>query len=78
MRTHFYPYSADDDIEQAPCGARIGESSALSNQWAHVDCRLCIRNKAKITAAHKTNERAIVEQMGDMAEFMRAQTGEQS
>lgn len=78
MRTHFYPYSSHDDIEQTPCGTWIGESSAVSNQWAHVDCQLCIRNKAKIIAAHESNERAIVQQMGEIAEFMRAQTGEPS
>jgi len=75
MRTHFYPYSPNDDIEQAPCGTWIGESSAVSNHWSRVDCRLCIRNKARITVAHETNERSIVEQMGDMAKFMRAQSG---
>lgn len=77
MRTHFYPYSPDDDIEQVQCSTWIGESSAVSNQWAQVDCRLCIRNKAKIVAGHQGNERAIVQQMGEMAEFIRAQQGGQ-
>lgn len=78
MRTHFYPYSGGDDIEQAHCGTWIGENSAVSNQWALVDCQLCIRNKLRIVAAYQAEERAIVEQMGDMAEFMRAQTGDPS
>lgn len=78
MRTHFYPYSDDDDIEQTPCGTWIGESSATTNNWAHVDCRLCIKNKAKIVVRHQQEERAIAQQMGDMAEFMRSQPGEPS
>lgn len=77
MRTHFYPYS-DDEAEFAACGTPLGFGGDTSSNWGLVDCRLCIKNKAKITAAHETNERAIVEQMGDMAEFMRAQTGEPS
>jgi len=75
VRTHFYPYSDGDDIEQTPCGTWIGESSAVSNQWTHVDCRLCIKNKTKIVASHQEQERAIVEQMGDMANFMSSTTG---
>ncbi|MFL1449232.1 hypothetical protein ACI77O_12625 [Pseudomonas tritici] len=46
-----------------------------SNNWAHVDCGLCLKLKAKISAAHEASEAAIVEQMGDMAAYVRAGMG---
>ncbi|MBP3998337.1 hypothetical protein [Pseudomonas koreensis] len=74
MATHFDPYPGDDDddeAEQAPCGTWLGETSNGSNNWAHVDCGLCLKSKARISAAHEAIEAAIVEQMGDMAAYMR-------
>ncbi|MNN15591.1 hypothetical protein D3C81_1287000 [compost metagenome] len=38
-----------------------------------VDCRLCQKRKSNITKAAAAEERAIVEQMGEMADFMRAE-----
>ncbi|ESW39344.1 TPA: hypothetical protein ACG5DM_002043 [Pseudomonas putida] len=73
MKTHFAPFTDLEDLEQAPCGTWLGESSELSGDWAMVDCLLCQKHKAKITAAAEDEERFIVEQMGDMAAFMRAQ-----
>ncbi|WP_202916088.1 hypothetical protein [Pseudomonas putida] len=70
MATHFDPYP-DDESEQAPCGTWLGGASNVTSNWAHVDCRLCRRSKANITAAHEASEAAIVEQMGDMAAYMR-------
>lgn len=70
MVTHFDPYP-DEDAEQAPCGTWLGGVSNVTSYWAHVDCRLCLRSKAKISAAHEASEAAIVEQMGDMAAYMR-------
>jgi hypothetical protein len=72
MATHFDPYPDDDEAEQAPCGTWLGEASNGTSNWAHVDCGLCLRMKAKISAAHEASEAAIVEQMGDMAAYMRA------
>ena len=51
----------------------LGESSELSGDWAKVDCLLCQKRKDRIIAAAAEEERFIVEQMGDMAAFMRAQ-----
>ena len=75
MATHFDPYSEDDEAEQAPCGTWLGEASNGSSNWAHVDCGLCQKLKAKISAAHEASEVAIVQQMGDMASYMRVFAG---
>lgn len=73
MTTHFAPFTDLEDVEQAPCGTWLGESSELSGYWAMVDCRLCQKRKSNITKAAAAEERAIVEQMGEMADFMRAE-----
>lgn len=73
MKTHFAPFTDLEDIEQAPCGTWLGESPRLSGDWSKVDCLLCRKRKDRITAAAADEERFIVEQMGDMAAFMRAQ-----
>nr|WP_249342060.1 hypothetical protein [Pseudomonas sp. PCH44] len=61
-----------EDIEQAPCGTWLGETPELSGDWAEVDCLLCQKRKDRIIAAAADEERFIVEQMGDMAAYMRA------
>lgn len=73
MRTHFFSGPGSDDIERAPCGTLLGEGSGLSVMWERVDCRRCQARKERIIDAAATEERAIVEQMGDMAAFMRSQ-----
>ncbi|MGO0633407.1 hypothetical protein ACTORR_25865 [Pseudomonas sp. SAR267] len=73
MKTHFAPFTDLEDLEQAPCGTWLGESSELSGDWAMVDCRLCQKRKERIIAAAADEERFIVEQMGDMAAFMRVE-----
>lgn len=73
MKTHFAPFTDLDDIEQAPCSTWLGESSELSGDWATVDCRLCKKRRERIISAIADEERFTVEQMGDMAAFMRAQ-----
>lgn len=73
MKTHFAPFTDVEDIEQAPCGTWLGEAPSLSGDWAVVDCRLCHSRRERIIAAAADEERFIVEQMGDMAAFMRAQ-----
>ncbi|MGW7235814.1 hypothetical protein ACWGIE_21900 [Pseudomonas fulva] len=73
MKTHFTPFTDPEDVEQAPCGTWLGESSKLSGDWANVDCRLCQKRKNNIIKAAAVEERAIVKQMGDMAAFMRGQ-----
>ncbi|MFV3402824.1 hypothetical protein ACNFIC_02565 [Pseudomonas sp. NY15463] len=72
MKTHFAPFTDLEDLEQAPCGTRLGESSGLSGDWDKVDCRRCQSRKEKIIRSASAEERAIVEQMGDMAAFMRS------
>ncbi|MGK0158860.1 hypothetical protein [Pseudomonas mosselii] len=74
MKTHFAPFTDLDDIEQASCGTWLGESSELSGDWARVDCRLCQARKETITKSAAAEELAIVEQMGDMAAFMREES----
>lgn len=73
MKTHFAPFTDPEDVEQAPCGTCLGKSSELSGDWAKVDCRRCHKRKSSITKAIAAEEHAIVEQMGDMAAFMRGQ-----
>ncbi|MBK4999497.1 hypothetical protein IAE37_001773 [Pseudomonas sp. S31] len=73
MKTHFAPFTDLEDLEQAPCGTWLGESSELSGDWTMVDCRLCKKRKERIASAAAAEDRAIVEQMGNMATFMRAQ-----
>lgn len=77
MKTHFFSGPGSDDIEQAPCGTLLGEGSGLSGMWERVDCRRCQARKEKIIDTAATEERAIVEQMGDMAAFMRDEGGKQ-
>ena len=74
MRTHFNGRLGggdDDDVEQAACGTWLGEASNLSGDWGRVDCALCLKRKTRITDQHEAEERAIVEQMGDMTAFMK-------
>ena len=71
MKTHFAPFTDLDDLEQAPCGTWLGEASELSGDWAKVNCLHCQTLKQKIIVAAAAEESAIVEQMGDMAAFMR-------
>jgi hypothetical protein len=78
VRTHFYPTSASEDAERGPCGTWLGEASNLTGDWGRVDCRRCIRSKARMMGAHAAEERAIVEQMGDMANFMKSAAGERN
>jgi len=73
VRTHFAPSTDLDDLEQAPCGTWLGDASELSGEWAEVDCLRCQKRKDKIIAAAAAEERAIVEQMGHMTAFMRAE-----
>ncbi|TFF34908.1 hypothetical protein [Pseudomonas sp. RIT623] len=73
MKVHFCPGAAPEDLEQAPCGTWLGESSELSGDWARIDCRLCQSRKEKIIGSAAAEEHAIIEQMGDMADFMRAE-----
>ncbi len=53
------------------------QGSGLSGMWERVDCHRCQALKEKIIDTAATEERAIVEQMGDMAAFMRAEDGKQ-
>ena len=73
MKTHYSPHPQDDSEEQAVCGTWLGEASNLSGDWSRVDCRHCIRRKGEISSSIAAEEDAIVQQMGDMASFMREQ-----
>ncbi|HXD09503.1 MAG TPA: hypothetical protein VN653_05530 [Anaerolineales bacterium] len=69
MKTHYSPRSSDDE-ERAYCGVWLGEGSGLSGEWRLVDCLRCVRNKSKILRSFELEERAIIDQMGDMEKFM--------
>jgi hypothetical protein len=71
MKTHYSHFQQDDSEEQAACGTWLGEASNLSGDWFRVDCRHCIRSKGKIASSIAAEEDAIVQQLGDMANFMR-------
>lgn len=73
MKTHYSHFQQDDE-EQSACGTFLGEASNLSGDWSRVDCRHCIRSKGKIASAIAAEEHAIVQQMGDMADFMRKES----
>lgn len=75
MKTHYYPscLAGSEDAERGTCGTWLGEASNLSGDWSRVDCKRCLKNRLAINASVESEERAIVEQMGDMADFMRAQ-----
>ncbi|MEQ6329181.1 hypothetical protein VLF92_12760 [Pseudomonas chengduensis] len=76
VSTHFSRYPDDEGPEQAPCGIWIGDASDLSSDWGRVDCKRCLKWKDTIMATHEAEESAIVQQMGDMAEFMKRTAGE--
>lgn len=77
MKTHYCPRSQGDE-EQAACGTWLGEASNVSGDWSFVDCLRCTKAKEKICSAVVAEEHAIVEQMGDMANFMRNQNADAS
>ncbi len=77
MRTHFDPRPDDGEAEQFPCGTWIVDGSQSTSIWAHVDCRLCLKRKTQIMAAHSMEEAAIVEQMGDMVAYFKRAAGGQ-
>lgn len=78
MKTHYHPYSLYDSkeiegIERAYCGVALGESSELTMHWTQVTCRICLKRRSAIEAAVQSEEDAIVEQLGAMADFMKRQ-----
>jgi hypothetical protein len=75
MRTHFSGALGEDEAEQAMCGTWYGDASNSTGNWSRVDCRKCLKHKHKFTKQVEAEERAIVEQMGDMAKFMKQQEG---
>ena len=77
MTTHFSRYPDDDGPERAPCGVWIGDASDLSSDWSRVDCKRCLKWKDTIMATHEAEESAIVQQMGDMADFMKRTAGDE-
>lgn len=78
-KTHYYPpfLAGDEEAERGPCGVWLGETSKLSGDWRAVDCARCLKKRLAITASSEAEECAIVQQMGDMAEFIRSQQGAQ-
>lgn len=70
MKTHYYPFGFPEDTEQAPCGTWFGIDSDVSGFWENVTCSKCKRNKKRIMKAIDVDEKSIIEQMGDMVEFM--------
>lgn len=73
-KSHFFPYIDNtEDLEFAPCGTRLGETGEITGIWDRVTCKRCMRRKHWINQAIEAEERAIVQQMGDMADFMSKQ-----
>jgi len=70
-KIHFDPYGDDYScVENTPCGVRMPEDYKSSSLWTDVDCKRCLYNRAKLTDSFKENEKAIVNQMGDMADYL--------
>lgn len=71
MKTHYHPNCINwDEIDVATCGVFLGESSYLSWDWDRVTCLRCLNGRVRIETAIQVEESAIVEQMGDTANFM--------
>lgn len=73
LKTHYYPYGFYEDEERAPCGTWFGDESSVSVDWKRVTCGHCKRRKSRIIGAIADTEKDIVDQMGDMADFMAKQ-----
>lgn len=72
MKTHFQPYHDEyGDIEVMPCGTKayFDIPSDTTSNWKHVTCKRCLGQKEKIQKSFEENEKEIVRQMGDMANF---------
>lgn len=73
MKTHFEPYATtepDEPIEKYPCGTIAPSDYATTTHvWASVDCLRCLKNKERLQKSFEETEKAIVCQMGDMANF---------
>ena len=77
MKTHYFPWDFEDSYaDQALCGTIFGELVRISANWDRVTCGHCLRNKAKIMSGIESDEKAIVEQMGQFAEFMQREAAE--
>ena len=70
MKTHYHPWDFYGDDDRAPCGTFFGEYSNVTGVWERVTCGHCIRRKKRIMGILQDEEKAIVEQMGSMADFM--------
>ena len=73
MKTHYYPWGFSDNEERSLCGVWFGEASNISSDWERVTCGRCLRLKKQIKSRVVTEEKAIVDEMGDMADFMSTQ-----
>jgi len=82
-KTHYDPYSYDgqsggesggeyyDPGDTHLCGARVSanEDVELTRNWKYVTCKRCLKQKDSIDGNVKENEKAIVEDMGKMADW---------
>jgi hypothetical protein len=82
-KTHYDPYSYDgqsggesggeyyDPGEYHLCGARVTaiHDTELTGNWKYVTCKRCLRQKDKIDGWVEENEKAIVNDMGQMADW---------
>jgi hypothetical protein len=72
-KVHYSPYADGDEsyAERAMCGVIVGENYQYDNRWANVSCKMCIKNRIKIEGCAKSIEEDAVNQLGDMAEFIK-------
>lgn len=75
--THFDPYFDDESLDydsKTPCGVVYAEHDAYgTSAWSEVSCKRCLKTKSKLQLIHDTIEKQIVDQMGDMANFIKSQ-----
>lgn len=71
MKLHFDPYrETGEDCIHALCGTVVGEEYESTTLWIEVTCKRCLVGKKKINEWVKETEKAIIKEMGDMANFM--------
>ena len=72
-KVHYATSNGEEESysERAMCGVRVGENYQYDNHWANVSCKLCIKNRTKIESCVNSIESDVINQLGDMANFMR-------
>jgi len=66
LRTHFTP---DEFGDVGICGTIMGDIEG-SSSWDYVDCKKCLKLKAKYIKSVELDNKRISDEMGDFVDFM--------